>query len=147
MTEPVRVLVADDEPNLRRVLTAVLKRDGHDVVLATDGAEAVAALDGVDVVITDLRMPRLDGMEVLRHWRAQGITMPVLLLTELPDGGYVLPPEQFASEVFGLGLCFMLRHADGEREGVFKHVAASRINLFELGEQLRRQRAEAFAQR
>ncbi|MBL0172813.1 MAG: hypothetical protein IPP90_19310 [Gemmatimonadaceae bacterium] len=39
-------------------------------------------------------------------------TMPVLLLTELPDGGYVLPPEQFASEVFGLGLCFMLRHSD-----------------------------------
>ncbi len=39
-------------------------------------------------------------------------TMPVLLLTELPDGGYVLPPEQFAGELFGLGLCFMLRHSD-----------------------------------
>ena len=39
-------------------------------------------------------------------------TMPVLLLTELPDGGYVLPPEQFAAEMFGLGLCFMLRHSD-----------------------------------
>lgn len=39
-------------------------------------------------------------------------TMPVLLLTELPDGGYVLPPEQFASEMFGLGLPFMLRHSD-----------------------------------
>ena len=39
-------------------------------------------------------------------------TMPVLLLTELPDGGYVLPPEQFAAELFGLGLCFMLRHSD-----------------------------------
>ena len=39
-------------------------------------------------------------------------TMPVLLLTELPDGGYVLPPEQFASEMFGLGLCFQLRHSD-----------------------------------
>jgi hypothetical protein len=39
-------------------------------------------------------------------------TMPVLLLTELPDGGYVLPPEQFAGEMFGLGLCFMLRHSD-----------------------------------
>ncbi len=39
-------------------------------------------------------------------------TMPVLLLTELPDGGYVLPPEQFAAEMFGLGLCFQLRHAD-----------------------------------
>ncbi len=39
-------------------------------------------------------------------------TMPVLLLTELPDGGFVLPPEQFAAELFGLGLCFMLRHSD-----------------------------------
>jgi hypothetical protein len=39
-------------------------------------------------------------------------TMPVLLLTELPDGGFVLPPEQFAGEVFGLGLPFMLRHVD-----------------------------------
>lgn len=42
---------------------------------------------------------------------------------------------------------FMLRHANGEREGVFKHVAASRINLFELGEQLRQQRADGFAAR
>ena len=39
-------------------------------------------------------------------------TMPVLLLTELPDGGFVIPPEQFAAEMFGLGLCFMLRHSD-----------------------------------
>lgn len=39
-------------------------------------------------------------------------TMPVLLLTELPDGGFVIPPEQFAAEMFGLGLPFMLRHAD-----------------------------------
>ena len=39
-------------------------------------------------------------------------TMPVLLLTELPEGGYVMPPEQFAAEMFGLGLCFMLRHSD-----------------------------------
>ncbi len=39
-------------------------------------------------------------------------TMPVLLLTELPDGGFVLPPEQFAAEMFGLGLCFQLRHTD-----------------------------------
>ena len=39
-------------------------------------------------------------------------TMPVLLLTELPDGGFVLPPEQFAAELFGLGLCFQLRHSD-----------------------------------
>ena len=41
MSERARILVADDEPNLRRVLTAMLKRDGHDVVQATDGAEAL----------------------------------------------------------------------------------------------------------
>jgi len=39
-------------------------------------------------------------------------TMPVLLLTELPEGGFVIPAEQFAAELFGLGLCFQLRHSD-----------------------------------
>jgi hypothetical protein len=39
-------------------------------------------------------------------------TMPVLLLTELPEGGFVVPPEQFATEMFGIGLCFQLRHSD-----------------------------------
>jgi hypothetical protein len=40
---------------------------------------------------------------------------------------------------------FLLKHADGEREGVFRHVAASRVNLFEIGEQLRQKRAELLA--
>lgn len=39
-------------------------------------------------------------------------TVPVLLLTELPDGGFVIPPEQFGNEMFGLGACYLLRHAD-----------------------------------
>ena len=90
MTEPVRVLVADDEPNLRRVLTAILKRDGHDVVLANDGAEAVAALDGVDVVITDLRMPRLDGMEVLRTAMKTHPQVPIVMMTAHGSVGHAV---------------------------------------------------------
>ena len=90
MTEPVRVLVADDEPNLRRVLTAILKRDGHDVVLANDGAEAVAALDGVDVVITDLRMPRLDGMEVLRTAMRTHPHVPIVMMTAHGSVGHAV---------------------------------------------------------
>ncbi len=81
MSEPVRVLVADDEPNLRRVLTALLRRDGHEVTVATDGAEAIAALDGADVVITDLRMPKLDGMEVLRTAVKTHPHVPVIMIT------------------------------------------------------------------
>ncbi len=49
-----KILVADDEPNLRRVLTAILQRDGYEVLQAADGAEALSRVsDDVDVVITD----------------------------------------------------------------------------------------------
>ncbi len=68
MAASARILVADDEPNLRRVLVAILRREGYDVVQAADGADAIDALgQPVDVIITDLKMPRVDGMEVLRH--------------------------------------------------------------------------------
>jgi len=81
MTDRARILVADDEPNLRRVLTAILRRDGHDVVLATDGAEAISNLDGIDVVVTDLRMPKQDGMEVLRAVVRTHPHVPVIMIT------------------------------------------------------------------
>src|SRR5678816_2226131 len=77
-----RILVADDEPNLRRVLTAILRREGYDVVQAADGAEAIDLMaDPVDVVITDLKMPRVDGMEVLRHASANLPHVPVIMIT------------------------------------------------------------------
>src|SRR5215470_1054343 len=82
MAEPVRILVADDEPNLRRVLGAILARDGYEVVQAGDGEEALAAAeDGVDVVIADLRMPRVDGMEVLRRVVEEHPDVPVIMIT------------------------------------------------------------------
>jgi two-component system, NtrC family, response regulator AtoC len=82
LSEPVRILVADDEPNLRRVLGAILARDGHTIVQAADGAEALAlAARGVDVVITDLRMPGIDGMEVLRRLVVEHPDVPVIMIT------------------------------------------------------------------
>ena len=57
--QPAKILVADDEQNLRRVLAAMLRRDGHEVVQAASGARGDrSARRDVDVVITDLRMPR-----------------------------------------------------------------------------------------
>jgi two-component system response regulator AtoC len=60
------------------------------VVLATDGAEAVAALDGVDVVITDLRMPRLDGMEVLRTAMRTHPHVPIVMMTAHGSVGHAV---------------------------------------------------------
>ncbi len=79
--QPAKILVADDEQNLRRVLTALLRREGHDVVQAANGGEAIERLADVDVVITDLRMPGADGMEVLRTAARNHPHVPVIMIT------------------------------------------------------------------
>ena len=82
---PAKILVADDEQNLRRVLVAMLRRDGHDVVQAASGLEAIEQLADVDVVITDLRMPGADGMEVLRSASKNHPHVPVIMITAYGD--------------------------------------------------------------
>ena len=64
-----RVLVVDDERSMRELLTIVLKRDGYDVLVADDGARAIELLkkERVDILITDIRMPRMSGVDVLRE--------------------------------------------------------------------------------
>ena len=77
-----RILVADDEPNLRRVLSAILVRAGYKVSQAADGAEALEVLDdSIDVVITDLKMPRVDGMAILRRVSVERPDIPVIMIT------------------------------------------------------------------
>jgi two-component system response regulator AtoC len=78
---PAKILVADDEQNLRRVLVALLKREGHTVVQAATGLEAIEHLAEADVVITDLRMPGVDGMEVLRTATKNYPQVPVIMIT------------------------------------------------------------------
>jgi DNA-binding NtrC family response regulator len=81
--ETKQVLVADDEPNLRRVLTAQLVRDGFEVHPVEDGEEALRVLaeHHIDVVITDLRMPRVDGMALLKRIVADYPDVPVIMIT------------------------------------------------------------------
>jgi CheY-like chemotaxis protein len=66
-----RILVVDDEENLRDVLVEVLKRDGHEVDSAADGTEGLRRLEAqrYDLVITDLRMPGLEGPDLYREVR------------------------------------------------------------------------------
>jgi two-component system, NtrC family, response regulator AtoC len=83
LPEHKQILVVDDEPNLRRVLSAQLERDGYDVHTAEDGEQALTILKEhhIDLVITDLRMPRIDGMELLRRTQKMDADLPVVMIT------------------------------------------------------------------
>lgn len=78
-----RILIADDEPGIREFLVDVLTGDGHDVTAAADGAEASAQLDArrFELLITDLNMPRMDGLALLRKVRAEQPELEVIVLT------------------------------------------------------------------
>ena len=79
----MRILVVDDEPQLRRALERALKLEGYSVELAEDGDEALAAAAAStpDAIVLDVLMPRRDGLEVCRELRARGDRTPVLMLT------------------------------------------------------------------
>jgi len=81
-----RVLVVDDEPMVREVVAAYLERDGHIVESASSGAEALQRLrrDPPDLVVLDVMLPGVDGLEVLRRLRSDG-EVPVILLTARSD--------------------------------------------------------------
>ncbi|GAW51944.1 MULTISPECIES: response regulator transcription factor [unclassified Nocardioides] len=85
-TTPVpkpRVLVVDDDRAVRESLRRSLEFNGYDVSLAADGAEALAgiAVAAPDVVVMDVMMPRLDGLETTRALRTAGNDLPILVLT------------------------------------------------------------------
>ncbi len=79
----MRALVVEDDPDLIRQLAETLRIEGYAVDEATDGEEAqyLGEVEPYDVVVLDLGLPVLDGVSVLKGWRAKGRTMPVLILT------------------------------------------------------------------
>jgi DNA-binding response OmpR family regulator len=80
-----RILVVDDEPHIRRVLSAILGRHGFDVTMASDGAQGLDELgaEQVDLVILDLMMPGANGLEILSKIRSDPLRAdtPVIILT------------------------------------------------------------------
>ena len=79
----MRILVVEDEPTLRAQLVQAIAAAGHTVDQASDGQEGhdLGDVEGYDAVVLDLGLPVLDGLSVLRRWRAAGRKMPVLILT------------------------------------------------------------------
>ena len=79
----VTVLVVDDESHMRRVLETMVRQLGHDVLSAADGAQALQTLERekVDLVLTDLRMPILDGLGLLKGMVDKGVNVPAIVMT------------------------------------------------------------------
>ena len=75
------ILLVDDDPGVRYALTEVLADRGYRVVAVDSGLRALTALAGVDVVVTDLSMPGMDGLELVTQIAARAPELPVILLT------------------------------------------------------------------
>ena len=83
-----KILIVDDEGDLRTLLGLCFLRAGHAIVVANDGAAGLAtvATHAPDLLITDLNMPVLDGLALLRRLRADGhVALPVIVLTASAD--------------------------------------------------------------
>jgi two-component system response regulator AtoC len=83
LPEKQQVLIVDDEPNLRKILSAQLSRDGYDVLTAEDGEQGLQILreHHIDLVVTDLKMPKVDGMALLREALREDPELPVVMIT------------------------------------------------------------------
>ena len=128
----MRVLVVDDERAVREALERALRVDGYDVDVAADGDAALHTLAAHDrdVVVLDVMMPAVDGLEVCRRLRARGDRTPVLMLTARDavvdrvaglDAGaddYLVKP--FALEELRARLRALLRRSVGEPTGLLR---------------------------
>ena len=102
MTTP-RIALADDQALVRAGLRALLERQGIEIVFEADDGEHLLeqlATQRVDVILSDIRMPRLDGIEALQKLRERGDTTPVLLLTTFDDSELLLRATQAGAQGF-----------------------------------------------
>ena len=85
------VLVVDDEPDVRKVIRMTLEKSGYHVIEAEDGDQAIKALNHgenailVDTIITDIRMPKINGVEAITYFQKEYPSMPLVVLTGYPD--------------------------------------------------------------
>ncbi len=86
-----RVLVVDDEPDVRKVIKRILTQAGYDVIEAEDGEKAIEAINEgenpvlLNVIISDIRMPKMNGIEAINYFQQQWPRVPIIVLTGIPD--------------------------------------------------------------
>jgi two-component system chemotaxis response regulator CheY len=109
-----RVLVVDDEAQVRKPISLTLQKAGYEVLEAADGEEAIQLLNAgdnrlmVDVILCDLRMPKVDGIGAIEYFRTHYPTVPVIVLTGYPDVDRAL-------SYLRCGLEYLIKPASQER--------------------------------
>ena len=133
-----RVLVVDDEENLRLVVRSFLRRDGYEVETASSGEEALRLIEsfGPDFILTDVRMPKMGGMDLLSTLKAKGSEITVILMSAygsldlaieaIKAGAYDYIPKPFKPEE----LLLTLRKAE-ERESLRRENRALKLEIRE----------------
>ena len=129
MPDSSTILLVDDEDSVQKLLTYPLERDGFRVVSARDGEEALVrfAEEAVDLVVLDIMLPKLDGLEVCKRLRAES-SVPIIMLTarddefdtvlglELGADDYITKP--FSIREFRSRVRALLRRAGASRRDV-----------------------------
>ncbi len=118
---PATILVVDDEPQVRRLASRALEREGYRVIEATDGLEALGLFTQdarIDLLVTDVRMPHTDGIVLAAALRRRFPAIPVLFISGYPRGTEPAP-EPFLAKPFEMRtLCDRVRELLDTREGV-----------------------------
>ena len=104
-----KILIAEDDPNIRLGLVATLESDGYAVAAASDGAQALRMFpqEKFDLVLLDIMMPKASGYDVCRELRARGTRVPVLFLTAKGEEidkvvGLKLGADDYVTKPFGV---------------------------------------------
>jgi len=85
------VMVVDDEPDVRKVVRMTLEKAGYDVIEAEDGEKAIQEINKdenpllLDIIISDIRMPKINGVEAINYFQQQWPRVPLIVLTGFPD--------------------------------------------------------------
>ncbi|MBI4549034.1 MAG: response regulator [Ignavibacteriae bacterium] len=102
MAEKSRILVVDDEDALRTVLSSELSGAGYEVSTASDGEEAVSVVQNrkFDLVLLDIKMPKMDGFEVLKFVKKNFPTIKIIMLTGFADLKNAIESKKHGAEDF-----------------------------------------------
>ena len=163
-----RILVVDDEDKMRRLLEMALLSLGHEVVQAADGIEALKHFSegSFDLVLTDLRMPNLDGIGLLRRLREQGNEVPVIVLTahgnvetaveamKMGAVDYIIRPFEMSTVELAVSRALAMEHVQQENRflreevergwGEFVGQSQAMQNLYQLLRQVAPARTSLF---
>ena len=110
-----RVMIVDDEDNVRKVMRLSLAKAGYDVVEAEHGGEGITAIGSddnmlmVDVIICDIRMPKINGLEAIAFFQQQYPSVPIIVVTGFPD-------QKMATDLLAHGVFdYLVKPVDKEK--------------------------------